>query len=108
MGLDLVLLKKHLKAFSVECNVTIEEIGVLADESSSVDDFKSKLDELCPIGKTYSEVLAEFSVRFANTNSPTEPTPTENSPLQNELVEVKGKIGKLNERDKKLKVESES
>jgi len=66
------------------------------------------LDELCVkyIAKTSSEVLAEYNVRLADTYIPPEPQPTENSPLQNELVEVKGKIDELNKRDKTPKAES--
>ena len=111
MTLNLNSLKKHLHSFAYECNLTIKEIGELADNSLSVSDFKNKLDELCEknISKTSSEVLAEFGLKFANSNTSPKPTPTENSPLQNELVEVvKNKLDKLDERDKDLKAESKS
>ncbi len=110
MGLDLDLLKKHLQAFADKCNLTIEDIGSLADESSSVDVFKSKLDELCfnSSGKKLLEVLAEFSMKLPSSNPPINETPTENSPLQNELVEVNKKIDELREKDKTPKAESNS
>ena len=110
MRLNLGSLKTHLHSFAYECNLTIKEIGELADNSSSVNDFKNKLDKLCEknISKTSSEVLADFGMRFANSNTSPKPTPTENSPLQNELGEVKGKIDKLNERDKDTQAESKS
>ena len=102
MTLNLNSLKKHLHRFAYECNLTIKEIGELADNSSSVSDFKNKLDELCVknINKTSSEVLAEFNLKLAKTNIPPTPTPTENAPLQNELVEVERKIDKLDKKDK--------
>ena len=102
MKLNLNLLKNHLHRFAYECNLTIKEIGELVDNSSSVSDFQNKLDELCEkyVSKTSSEVLAEFGIRFANGNTSPKPTPTENSPLQIELVEVGGKIDKLNDSDK--------
>jgi len=102
MKLDLDLLHNHLSRFADRCKLTIEQIGDLADECSSVDDFKSRLDELCrkTIGKNSLEVLAGFSVRLPDSKTPAKPQPTENSALQNEIVEVRRKIEKLIERDK--------
>lgn len=110
MRLDLDLLKKHLNWFADERNLTIKEIGDLADKCSSVDEFKSKLDELClkKIGKTSLEMLAEFNVRLPDTKTSSKPQPSQNSALRNELVEVQGKIDELVERDKAPKAESES
>ena len=66
MKLDIDLLKAHLSRFADECKLTVEQIGDLADECSFIDDFKSRLDELCrkTIGKTSLEVLAGFGVRL--------------------------------------------
>lgn len=106
MRLNLDLFKNHLNRFVDESQLTPEKIGVLADEASSVDDFRNKLDELCrnKTGKTSLEILASIGVRLPSTpnatNDPKSPTPSENSPLQNELVEVQKKIENLNQRDK--------
>ena len=103
MWLDLELLKNHLNRFADECELSPEKIGTLANESSSVDDFKNKLDELCrnKTGKTSLEILAGIGVRLpATVNNQKSSNPSENSPLQNELVEVHQKIDNLNERDK--------
>jgi gas vesicle protein len=103
MRLDLDLLTKHLNRFADEGKLSPEEIGILADKSSSVDDFKTRLDELCQAktGKNSLEILAGIGVRLPDTvNSQKSSNPSENSPLQNELVEVQKKIDNLNERDK--------
>ncbi len=106
MKLDLDLLKNHLNWFADGCDLTIKKIGDLADECSSVDDFKIKLDELCPNGTTSLEVLAGFGVKLPDTKTTSTPLPSENSALQNELVEVKEKIDKLNERNKSQQAEA--
>ncbi len=114
MRLDLTLLKNQLNRFADECRLTIEEIGALADRSFSVNEFKSRLDELCDknIGKTSLEVLAGFGVRlpesFPEPKISSEPRPSENSPMQNEIVTIKEKIDRLEERDKSQKSESKS
>jgi hypothetical protein len=103
MRLDLDLLKNHLNRFTDECELSPEKIGTLANESSSVDDFKNKLDELCrdKTGKSSLEILAGIGVRLPATENSQKPSnPSENTPLQNELVEVQKKIDNLNERDK--------
>lgn len=115
MKLNLTLLQKHLDKFADEFKLAIiKEIGNLAVECSSVDDFKSRLDELCDknIGKTSLEVLAGFGVRlpesFPEDEISSEPRPSDNFALQNELVDVKEKIDKLNDRDKSQQAASKS
>lgn len=106
MRLNLDLLKNHLNRFADECQLPPEKIGTLAEISASVEDFKNKLDELClnKTSKTSLEILAEISVRLPDLpttiNSQKSTNPSENSPLQNELVEVRKKLDNLNERDK--------
>lgn len=104
MRLDLDLLKKHLDSFADEFKLrVIKEVGELADNSSSTDDFKIKLDKLCrdKTGKTSLEILAGIGVRLPTTVNIQQPSnPSENSPLQNELVEIQKKIDNLNQRDK--------
>lgn len=115
MKLDLDSLKEHLDKFADEFKLAIiKEIGNLAVECSSVDDFKSRLDELShkTIGKTSLEVLMGLTPtrlpEFSNPEISSELRSSENSALQNELVAVEKKIDKLNDRDKAQQAESKS
>lgn len=109
MQLNIDLLRNHLTRFADEAQLPFEKIGMLADESLTAEDFKNKLDKLCfeKTAKTSLEILAGISVRLPNTvNSSKSSNPSENSPLQNELVEVRKKIDSLNQRDKLTQAES--
>lgn len=111
MQLDLDLLKKQLNRFADECKLTPEKIGILADESASLDDFKISLDKLCRsrVGKTSLEILAGINVRLPdmkNYPNSSEPQISENSPIQNELIEVEQKIDNLKQRDKSGKIQT--
>ena len=103
MQLDLDLLTSHLNRFAVEAKLPSEKVGMLADESTTAEDFKNKLDKLCfeKTGKSSLEILAVIQVRLPNTsNSSKSSNPSENSPLQNELVEIQKKIDNLKQRNK--------
>lgn len=114
MELDPDSLKNHLNKFADESIlIFIKEIGNLADKSLSADDFVSRLDQLCKktIGKTSSELLAERSLRLPDPRNPrsaTKERKTENNSLQNELIEVKGKVNELIDRLNSRQTESES